>query len=125
MTSPATAWLVSFESNPVDVPACLFGDHRSYRTGDINSYIKFYLNNLEKAEITASTRHIARFLKSGIPIYNSEVPDTTGRKTRRRRRTQTIAKCFVFHANTIITQMLYYKTFKKITSYSKYNRQKS
>ena len=34
----------------------------------------------------------ARFLKSGIPIYNSEVPDTADRKTRRKRkRTQAIA----------------------------------
>ena len=35
---------------------------------------------LEKAELFASIRHIRRFLKSGIPIYNSEVPDTAGRK---------------------------------------------
>ena len=34
-------------------------------------------------------------LKSGIQIYNSKVPDTAGRKARKRR-TQTIAKHFVF-----------------------------
>ena len=61
-----------------------FGDHRSYRNGDINSYINSYMDTLEKVELTASIGHIAIFLKSGIPIYNSEVP--TGRKTRRRRR---------------------------------------
>ena len=41
---------------------------------------------LEKAEITASIRHIARLLKTGVPIYNSDVPDTAGRKTRKKRR---------------------------------------
>ena len=56
---------------------------------------------LEKAEFSASIRHIARFLKSGIPIYNSEVPDMAGIKTRRRR-TQAIAKHFAFYANAII-----------------------
>ena len=50
------------------------GGHRCYRNGDINSYINSYMDILGKAELTASIRHIARFLKSGIPIYNSEVP---------------------------------------------------
>ena len=40
---------------------------------------------LEKAELAASIRHIARLLKSVIPIYISEVLDTAGRKTRKRR----------------------------------------
>ena len=44
-----------------------------------------------------SIRHIARFLKSRIPIYNSDVPDTAGRKTTRR--TQTIAERFGFHTS--------------------------
>ena len=49
---------------------------------------------------TASIRHIARFLKSDILIYNSKILDTAGRKTRRiRRRTQAIAKSFAFDAN--------------------------
>ena len=58
---------------------------------------------LEKAELTASVRHIKRFSKSEIPIYNSEVPDTDNRKRnkRRRRRTETIAKRYLFHANAI------------------------
>ena len=33
-----------------------------------------------KAELTASILHIARFLKSGIPIDNSKVPNTAARK---------------------------------------------
>ena len=38
------------------------------------------MDTLEKAELTASIRHIAIFLKSRIPIYNFEVPDRAGRK---------------------------------------------
>ena len=34
------------------------------------------MDTLKKAELTASTRHIARFLKLGIPIYNPQFPDT-------------------------------------------------
>ena len=75
-----------------------FGGHRSYRKGAINSDI----DTLGKAKLAASICHIARFLKSGIPIYNSEVPDTTGTKTTTTRRgTQAIAKCFAFHANAM------------------------
>ena len=48
-----------------------------------------------------------RFSKSRIPIYNSEIQDTAGRKMRRRR-TQAVAKRFSFRANTKNTQ------FKKI-----------
>ena len=51
-----------------------FGDNRSHRNGNINSYISSYMDTLEKAALTASIRHIARFLKSEIPIYNSEIP---------------------------------------------------
>ena len=75
-----------------------FGDHRSNRNGDINSYIKSYMDNLETAELTASICHIGRFLKPGIPIYNSDISDTADGKTTRRR-TQTTAKRFAFHAN--------------------------
>ena len=56
-----------------------FGGHRSYRNGDTNPDINFYI--LEKCELTTGIRHIARFLRSGIPIYN--FPDTAGRKTRK------------------------------------------
>ena len=50
----------------------------------------------EKAELTASVRHSERFSKSEIPIYKSKVPETAGRKTRRRR-TQAIAKHYAFY----------------------------
>ena len=54
------------------------------------------MNTLEKAELSASVCHIERFSKSGILIFNSEMPNTTGHKTRRRRRrrrrTQAAAK---------------------------------
>ena len=82
-----------------------FDDHRSNRNIDKNYFINSNMGTLEKAEVTTSIRHIGRFLKSGIPIQNSEVQDTASRKskTRRRRirRTQTIAKCYTFHANAI------------------------
>ena len=67
-----------------------FGGHRSYKDGDISSFINSYMDTLEKIELTASFHHIARVLKSGIPIYNSlQVLDTASRKTRKRRiRTQ-------------------------------------
>ena len=53
-----------------------FGGHRSYRNG----YLSSYIDTLEKLKLIASICYIARFLKSGIPIYNSEVADTAGRK---------------------------------------------
>ena len=47
-------------------------------------------------KLNSPHRYIKRFSKSGIQIYNSEVPDTAGRKTRgRRRRAQAIAKCYL------------------------------
>ena len=59
------------------------------------------MDTLEKTKVTTSTRHIAIFLKSGTPIYNSEVLDTAGRKMRRRRRrrTQVIPNRYTFYAN--------------------------
>ena len=77
-----------------------FGDHMSYSNEDINSYINSYVNTAEKAEIIAMVRHIERFSKSGISIYNSEVPDTADRKTTTKTITaSTIAKRYVFHTN--------------------------
>ena len=35
-------------------------------------------------------------------MAGSDIPDTAGRKTRRRKRTQAIAKRYAFHANAII-----------------------
>ena len=80
-----------------------FCGYRSYGNRNFNSYIISFMIRLEKAELTASVRHIKRFSKSEIPIYNSEVPDTDNRKRnkRRRRRTETIAKRYLFHANAI------------------------
>ena len=59
-------------------------------------------------------RHIARFLNSEIPIYNSEVPDTTGRKTRRRK-PQAIAKCFTFNKNYCFIPLSHYIYTKRKT----------
>ena len=42
------------------------------------------MNTLGKAELTASILNTARFLKSGIPIYNSKVPNTAARKNKKR-----------------------------------------
>ena len=94
MASPAPASLVSGGKK--------IGDHRSYRNGDINSYINSCMDTSEKTKVTTSTRHIAIVLKSGTPICNSEVLDTAGRKMRkrrRRRRTQVIPNRYPFYAN--------------------------
>ena len=46
-----------------------FGDHKSYRNEDTNSYVKSYMDELhENAELTGSISHIARFLNWGTPI---------------------------------------------------------
>ena len=79
-----------------------FGGHRSDKNVDINSY----MDTLEKAELTVLIRHIVRLVKSGIPIYNSEVLDTADRKARRRR-TRAVAKRFAFHTNAINTTQQY------------------
>ena len=68
---------------------------------------------METAELTASIRRIVRFLKSRICTYNSEILDTADRKTRRRRKTQAIAKCSAFHANAKIYLMIV-QTFAKL-----------
>ena len=38
------------------------------------------MDTLGKTELTASIRHIAIFLKLGIPIYNSEDPERLAKK---------------------------------------------
>ena len=96
-----------------------FCDHRSHRNRDINSDMDI----LEKAEVTASILHIAGFLKSGILIFNYQVPDTAARKTRRRRRrrrAQATVKRFVLDANTIkhlhrVISVIY--TIKHLSTY--------
>ena len=105
MTAPAPSWLESFESNLYMYLLARFGDHRSYRNGDINSYINSYMDTLEIAALTVLICHIGRFLKSGIPVYNFEALDTACRKTRRwrtRRKgriTQAIAKRYTFYGS--------------------------
>ena len=76
------------------------GSDRTDGNGHINSYVKSYMNTLEKAELTDSVCHIERFLKSGIPICKPDLPDTADRKTRRRIRAQAIAKRFAFYTKT-------------------------
>ena len=58
------------------------------------------MNISQKAERTALVHQIERFSKSHILIYNSNVPDTSGRKTRRKRK-QAFAKHYVFHAKKL------------------------
>ena len=53
MTSVPPAWFVSFQSNPLEVPANQVWWHRSYRNGDMDSYINSFMNTLEKADFTA------------------------------------------------------------------------
>lgn len=52
--------------------------YTSYGNGKINFYINAYMNTSEKAEPTASIRHIEKLSKLGIPIYNSKVPEKMG-----------------------------------------------
>ena len=61
------------------------------------------MNTLENTELTALIRHIAIFLKSEIPIYNSEVPDTAGKKREEEvvEEENGIARRNAFHANAI------------------------
>ena len=73
------------------------------------------MNTLEKAELAVFVHHIERFSKLGIQIYNSEVPETAGRKTRRRIKAQMIAKRYAFPANaTRYTNIVVNKTFSFI-----------
>ena len=77
------------------------------------------MDSLEKAELTVWIHHITRFLKSGILIYNSEVLDMAGRKTRRRRRMQAIPKCYAFFANRIVAlSSNFYRTADTLKQYT-------
>ena len=76
-----------------------FGGHRKWRYRLLYQFLHDYC---KKAEFTISVRHIGGFSKSGIPIYNSEVSDTAGKKTRKkRRRSKAIGKRYAFQAITI------------------------
>ena len=92
----------------------------NFGNGCINFYINSYIITSEKAELTASIRHIERFLKSEIPIYNSQVPDTAATKTRR---TQTIAKRYLLHWNAKTRfNIHFYKNFDDFKD-ERFNRQ--
>ena len=69
------------------------------------SILNSYMDTLEKVELAALICHVPRILKSGIPIYNFEVPDTADRKMRRIR-TQAIGKRFAFRANAVIANFI-------------------
>ena len=95
-----------------------FGSYRSCRNGDINFYMISYMGILEID--TAQICHIARLLKSGTPIYNSKVPNTAGRKERRkRRRIQAITKRYAFH---VIAKKQWVKTGAVIESHYRKKR---
>ena len=67
------------------------------------------MDTLEKAELTSFVRYVARFLKSGIPIYSSKLPDRADRKTKKRRRkkrrAQEVAKRYAFNTNAIKSEI--------------------
>ena len=44
VTSLMPILLVASESTPLDVPAAKYGGHRSYRSGDVNTYINLCTN---------------------------------------------------------------------------------
>lgn len=69
------------------------------------------MDTLEKAELTVSILHIARFLKSGIKICHFEViPDTTDRKTRRREEHRQLQSVLRFKQTR---KVKYYQTQKQ------------
>ena len=79
------------------------------------------MDTLEKFKLNGSIHQIARFLKSRLPTYNSEVLDTAGRKTKRmRKRTQAVAKRYVFHANLTIIFIHFITTELHFTFYMDY-----
>ena len=80
------------------------------------------------AEGTCVTKNVAFHVMTSSEILDmagSNIPDTVGRKTRRRRRTQAIAKRCAFHANAItvydcvpltISYHLYFLRISKVWS---------
>ena len=89
-------------ASALDVPACKYGGHRSNGNGDINCYINSYMDTLGKPKINASIGHIERFSKSRIPIYNSEVSATAGRKKKKKEmKKNTGSRKALFHANAL------------------------
>ena len=67
---------------------------------EIPILISMLMITSEEAKLTVSTVYIGRFSKSGISIYNSKIPDTAGRKTRKGR-ILAITKCYTFSTNAV------------------------
>ena len=85
-------------------------------------YVQF--NTLQKAVLVASVHHIERFSNSGISIHNSEDPDTYNIKTRRRRRrkTQSIAKRYMFRVNAIkVSFDIFFLQFRNLNALLHFN----
>ena len=70
---------------------------------------------MKKAALFASICNIERFYKSGIPIFNSEVSDRAGRKTRIRRRSNAI------HTSIEVFVVNKYKVFKLVSILHSWN----
>ena len=58
----------------------IFGSHRSYENGDINSYISSYINSLKKAEHAILVLHIERFLNQEHRFAISKSPKQLAEK---------------------------------------------
>ena len=78
-----------------------FYDHRSHRN-EISILIPILISIPSKKLKSPPPYSDIIFLKSEIPIFNSKIPRTAGRKSRRKRRgrrTQAIEKHYAFHTN--------------------------
>ena len=64
------------------------------------------MNTSEKAEPTASIRHIEKLSKLGIPIYNSKVPEKMGNGIQATTKSYTLqANAIKFRENKISVQV--------------------
>ena len=78
-----------------------FHDHRSHRN-EISILIPILISIPSKKLKSPPPYSDIIFLKSEISIFNSKIPRTAGRKSRRKRRgrrTQAIEKRYAFHTN--------------------------
>ena len=64
---------------------------------------QFLLKILGKAELIVSIRHIEKFSNSGIPIYNSKVPEKSRKEMKRKGNCKVIG----FKSNAIIQRWLF------------------
>ena len=66
------------------------------------------MGTLKNAELSALILHIARFLKSGIPIYNCNVPETaTKKKTTEEHRPLQSVLSFIKNVPTYLKNSLF------------------